>query len=92
MSHRETDVNDRCPRGGRCESCGSGSGVTVVAVPLLGEVGCLTLCGVCRASVAGGQLPAITLATAAKIVAEHREHVAPVTERRVIRLPTGGPA
>jgi hypothetical protein len=72
MAPRET--TRYCPLGARCESCGGdGPGLAVVAVPVLSEVMCLTLCSGCAAS---GRPPAIMLSTAEKFVEQHRRHVA----------------
>lgn len=64
-----------CPRGGRCESCALQTpDLEVVVVALAGVgLGCLTLCTRCRTS---GEEPAITLATARRLVEQHAQHVA----------------
>ena len=63
-----------CPLGARCESCGDpGPGLAVVAVAVLVERMCLTLCPGCAAS---GRPPAVMLSTAEKFVAQHRRHLA----------------
>jgi hypothetical protein len=69
------DINDTsaCPRGHRCESCGSATDdLEVVALKVLSEVICLTMCKLCRGS---GHLPSIMLSTAEKLAAQHSEHV-----------------
>jgi hypothetical protein len=69
------DVNDTSarPRKHRCESCGSATDdLEVVALKVLSEVICLTMCKLCRGS---GHLPSIMLSTAEKLAAQHSEHV-----------------
>jgi hypothetical protein len=63
-----------CPEGGRCESCAAQTADLAAVVVPLAEVGlgCLTLCTRCRTS---GEAPAITLATAVRLVEQHAEHV-----------------
>ena len=79
---------DHCPLGHRCESCGgTGRGLAVVVVAVLGESICLTLCPLCAAS---GRPPAIMLSTAEKLVAQHAAHLDAGGERRVVRARTGG--
>lgn len=79
---------DHCPLGHRCESCGgTGRGLAVVVVAVLGESLCLTLCPRCAAS---GRPPAIMLSTAEKLVAQHAAHLKAGGERRVDRTRTGG--
>jgi hypothetical protein len=63
----------RCPRGHRCESCGTaGRGLVVVSRQVLAETLCLTLCLSCAAS---GRPPAIMLSTAERLVEQHRRHL-----------------
>lgn len=67
-----TDTS-RCPRGHRCESCGTvGRGLAVVTRQVLAETLCLTLCPGCAAS---GRPPAIMLSTAERLAAQHRAHL-----------------
>ena len=67
-----TRVTDKCPRGGRCESCGSnGGGLAIKIIEVLGASMCLTLCPNCAVS---GRPPQIMLSTAQKLVEQHRMH------------------
>ena len=69
-----TDPTDRCPRGHRCESCGSAApGLSVVVVTVLGAAFCLPLCGACASS---GRPPQIMLSTAERLVEQYARHVA----------------
>jgi hypothetical protein len=71
-ARRLDQVTRYCPRGHRCESCGRADpGLAVVAVPVLAEVMCLTLCPRCAES---GRPPAIQLSTAERLVEQHRQH------------------
>jgi hypothetical protein len=68
----QADETRYCPLGQRCESCGHDSpGLAVVAVPVLGEQMCLTMCPACAAS---GRPPQVMLSTAEKFVAQHQRH------------------
>jgi hypothetical protein len=70
----DPNVTDRCPRGGRCESCGNnGGGLQIKVIEVLGASMCLTLCPGCAAS---GRAPSIMLSTAQKLVEQHRQHLA----------------
>ena len=74
---RSTDTAN-CPRGRRCESCGSESGdveVEIVEVAHLG-VACLSLCRRCAQS---SSPPNISISTAARIIADHARHVGTIT-------------
>jgi hypothetical protein len=80
----EVGETSRCPLGHRCESCGTAAPALAVQVlPVLGRELCLTLCPKCRAS---GMLPSILVSTAARLVAQHADHVRPAGERRVVGL------
>lgn len=64
----------RCPRGRRCESCGSEGGrltVQTVSIARLGVM-CLTLCGRCAGS---GVVPPVAVATAVRLVGQHSVHL-----------------
>lgn len=65
-----------CPRGGRCESCGTEHGdLHVVLVEVAAGVACLTVCGPCGLGLAAGCRLPVTPATASVLVAQHRAHV-----------------
>jgi hypothetical protein len=70
------DLGDttRCPRGVRCECCGTEASSLRVTTAALGCVGvlCLTLCAGCAA--AGVGVPT-TPATAARLVEQHAAHL-----------------
>jgi hypothetical protein len=62
-----------CPRGHRCESCGTEHGdlaVTTAHTPL--GVMCVTLCPDCLAS---GIAPPVAIGTAVRLVGQHAEHL-----------------
>jgi hypothetical protein len=70
------DVNDTsgCPRGHRCESCGTEHGdlaVETMTHPRLGTL-CLTMCRRCAAF---GQDVPVSLGTATRLVEQHLEHI-----------------
>lgn len=64
----------RCPRGGRCESCGrEGKGLAVRELASEAGTICLTLCPTCqRAPRLAAQ--AVTRTTARRLAAQHAEH------------------
>ena len=67
------DDTSRCPLGVRCESCGTEHGdlaVSTASTPL--GVLCLTLCPRCSAATTA---PPVSVTTAARLVAQHREHL-----------------
>ena len=62
-----TEPTEFCPRGERCESCGSNEPDLAVKVyDVLGETMCLTVYQGCR-----GSLHSIMLSTAEKLVEQH---------------------
>lgn len=69
----DLDNTSSCPLGHRCESCGTEHGVMDVQLvqTAAGEL-CLTLCEPCAVS---DVPPPISVGTAARLVAQHREHV-----------------
>lgn len=65
-----------CPRGVRCESCGAErADLIVVEVATAAGVLCVTVCPVCAAGLAGGGRLPVTVATAGRLVEQHREHL-----------------
>lgn len=69
--HSDTST---CPRGHRCEACGTELlALTVEAVPSPLGIMCLTLCEVCAASTVD---PPVSVATAERLVAQHAMHLA----------------
>ena len=65
-------ATERCPKGHRCESCGTASPDLAVHVrEVLNASMCLTLCGGCAES---GRPPSIMLSTAEKLAEQHRQH------------------
>jgi hypothetical protein len=76
MSNLPIEPGDtsHCPRGHRCESCGTEHGdLAVHTVTVTGGVLCLTLCPVCAAFTTP---PPISVGTAARLVEQHAEHLA----------------
>ena len=80
-----------CPRGARCESCGTaGPTLRVVVLAVLSAHLCLTLCARCAKS---GRMPSVHLSTVEEFVEQHRQHVQRASgpsERRVRRLRSSG--
>jgi ribosome-binding protein aMBF1 (putative translation factor) len=69
-----TEPTKFCPRGARCESCGTaGPGLSVKVYDVLSEKMCLTVCSGCRDS---DRPPSVMLSTAQRLVEQHRQHVA----------------
>lgn len=70
-------ATDRCPRGVRCEACGTEHGLLAPwAVRVEAGVLCLTLCPRCAGSITrDGTAPPITEATAQRLVEQHCEHL-----------------
>lgn len=70
-----SDLDDtaRCPLGVRCESCGTEHAQLAVSTAntALGVL-CLTLCPTCAAS---ADTPPVSVATAARLVMQHCEHL-----------------
>ena len=65
---------DYCPLGHRCENCGATSpSLRVATRTVLGATLCLTLCEHCATN---GRLPSVMLATAERLVEQHRAHLA----------------
>jgi hypothetical protein len=64
---------DYCPLGHRCENCGATSpSLRVATRAVLGATLCLTLCENCAMN---GRLPSVMLATAERLVEQHRAHL-----------------
>ena len=63
-----------CPRGTRCESCGTESADLVVHVVELAPLGlaCMTWCAACAAS---DVQPPVAVSTAARLVQQHCAHL-----------------
>ena len=75
MSTTKVDLDDvsRCPRGHRCESCGTEHDdleVRTADTPL--GVLCVTLCPRCAAA---SSPPPVAIGTAVRLVAQHCEHL-----------------
>lgn len=70
-------VTAHCPRGVRCESCGTEHGLLQPwAVRVAKGVLCLTLCPTCAGGITrDGVAPPITDATAGRLVEQHCEHL-----------------
>ena len=69
----DLDDTSRCPEGPRCESCGTeADDVAVSAVETAVGTVCLSLCDRCATS---DVPPPIHIATAARLVAQHLEHL-----------------
>jgi hypothetical protein len=69
----DLDATARCPLGHRCESCGAERddvAVSTATTPL--GVLCLTLCARCAGATSA---PPVSVATAARLVAQHCEHL-----------------
>ena len=66
-----------CPRGHRCESCGREHRLlSVQLVQTPAGLVCVTVCPECAGPLCrGGELP-ITVDTAGRLAAQHREHLA----------------
>lgn len=65
-----------CPLGVRCESCGrERTDLAVVELATAAGVLCATLCPGCAAGVTSAGLP-VTVETAGRLVAQHRDHLA----------------
>ena len=80
----EPTSTERCPLGHRCESCGAvGPDLRVQTVDALGATLCLTLCPGCAGS---RRPPSIMLSTAQRLVEQHQQHLAEVTDIPRTRL------
>jgi hypothetical protein len=68
------DDTSRCPRGARCESCGTEGDDLAVCTVALGRLGvaCLTLCPRCAGS---GVVPPVSVGTAVRLTAQHCGHL-----------------
>lgn len=71
-----TNLNDtsRCPRGVRCESCGTEHARLAVRTVRLDRLGvaCMTLCPACAGS---SELPRVGVGTAVRLTLQHCEHL-----------------
>ena len=78
-----TEPTEFCPRGARCESCGSaGPALSVKVYDVLSEKMCLTVCSGCRGS---DRPPSVMLSTAQRLVEQHRQHLAGL-DRPIYRI------
>jgi hypothetical protein len=72
----DVDDTSRCPLGVRCESCGTERDDLTIATSCtdLGAL-CLTACPTCAAAISRGTPLPVSVATAARLVAQHSRHL-----------------
>jgi len=85
VSRIDLDDTSRCPRGVRCESCGTESDHLAVETATSGRLGvlCLTLCRTCAAY---DELIPVSVSTAERLVAQHCGHLGITVEGMAAEL------